>query len=63
MVSILSLNKVADLIDVNTRKWKVEMIQNTFSEEEVARILCIPLSMNLHEDHIIWRGELTREYS
>ncbi|KAA3469669.1 reverse transcriptase [Gossypium australe] len=52
-----------DLIDANTRKWKAELICNTFTEKDAERILCIPLSMNLHEDHIIWRGEPTGEYT
>ncbi|MBA0794367.1 hypothetical protein Gohar_018701 [Gossypium harknessii] len=46
-----------DLIDANTRKWKFDLIRNTFMEKDAERILCIPLSMNLHKDRIIWRAE------
>ncbi|KAG8491705.1 hypothetical protein CXB51_015144 [Gossypium anomalum] len=54
---------VADLIDDNTRKWKTELILDTFSVSDAERILCIPLSMNKQADHIIWRRESTGEYT
>ncbi|XP_017624602.1 uncharacterized protein LOC108468221 [Gossypium arboreum] len=59
----MSILKVADLIEANGRKWNSELICNTFSEQEVERILYIPLSLYEHEDFVIWRGEPTGEYS
>ncbi|MBA0876765.1 hypothetical protein Goshw_005772 [Gossypium schwendimanii] len=59
----LTPSNVAELIDSNTRKWRTESIHNTFTEGDAERILCIPLSMNAHKDHIVWQGEATKEYS
>ncbi|KAK5775001.1 hypothetical protein PVK06_042867 [Gossypium arboreum] len=36
-----------------------ELIFNTFSEQDAERILCIPLSLQEHDDVVIWRGEPT----
>lgn len=58
----MSLLKVIDLIDANARKRKSELVFNTFSEQDVERILSIPLSVYEHEDFLIWRGEPTGEY-
>ncbi|KAA3472099.1 reverse transcriptase [Gossypium australe] len=53
----------ADLIDSNTRKWKTDLIINTFEEREAERILCIPLPLCSFEDFVVWNGEPTGEYS
>ncbi|KAA3476720.1 reverse transcriptase [Gossypium australe] len=57
-----NLEKVADLIDSNTRKWKTDLILNTFEEREAERILCIPLPLSPFEDFVVWNGEPTGEY-
>ncbi|KAK5785053.1 hypothetical protein PVK06_039598 [Gossypium arboreum] len=49
----MSLLKVANLIEANDRKWKSELICNTFSEQEAEQILCIPLSLYENDDLII----------
>ncbi|MFQ6626288.1 hypothetical protein Gotur_005883 [Gossypium turneri] len=48
--------KVNELIDSNNRLWKRELINITFTEEDVARILRIPLARTPHEDFLIWGG-------
>ncbi|KAG8485777.1 hypothetical protein CXB51_019141 [Gossypium anomalum] len=58
-----SISIVTYLIDANTRKWKTKLIYNTFLEKDAERILCIPLSMSPHEDHLIWHSEPTGEYT
>ncbi|XP_016707787.1 uncharacterized mitochondrial protein AtMg00310-like [Gossypium hirsutum] len=45
--------KVNELIDCNTRLWKRELINNTFTEEDAARILKILLARTPHEDFLI----------
>ncbi|KAA3477433.1 reverse transcriptase [Gossypium australe] len=42
------------LIDNNERKWKVELIKYTFAEEDVERILRIPLASDPHDDFLAW---------
>ncbi|KAH1064299.1 hypothetical protein J1N35_029286 [Gossypium stocksii] len=57
------LNTVAAIIDSSTRKWKMDLIENTLTARDMDRNLCIPLSMDPYEDHIIWQGEPTGEYT
>ncbi|MFQ6621298.1 hypothetical protein Gotur_002226, partial [Gossypium turneri] len=42
--------------------WKRELINNTFTEDDAARILRIPLARTPHEDFLIWGGELMGEF-
>ncbi|XP_040947394.1 uncharacterized protein [Gossypium hirsutum] len=46
----MQLEFVLDLIDSMTRKWKEELINNTFHPEVARTILQIPLSESVHED-------------
>ncbi|KAG8498641.1 hypothetical protein CXB51_005174 [Gossypium anomalum] len=55
--------KVAELIDNNVRKWKRELIANTFSEEVAGKILSIPLAEDPHDDFLAWSREPSRKYS
>ncbi|KAK5844503.1 hypothetical protein PVK06_000643 [Gossypium arboreum] len=55
--------KVADLINNAERKWKRELIVNTFGEEDASRILRIPLARELHSDFMVWSGEQSGEFS
>ncbi|MBA0614513.1 hypothetical protein Godav_014804 [Gossypium davidsonii] len=50
IVHIMQNSTVANLIDVNNRAWKQELIVNTFSEVDAARILHIPLAKKAHND-------------
>ncbi|KAA3468407.1 Ribonuclease H-like superfamily protein [Gossypium australe] len=54
---------VSDLIDANNRRWKLELIRNTFARDTAEKILQIPLAELAHEDLQVWRGELTGEFS
>lgn len=55
--------KVSNLISSDERKWKSELIVNTFLEEEAGRILRIPLTRGPHDDFMVWSGEPSREFS
>ncbi|KAH1030215.1 hypothetical protein J1N35_046134 [Gossypium stocksii] len=46
--------KVNELIDSNERTWKRELINNTFSEEDVGKIFRIPLARASHDDFFVW---------
>ncbi|KAF5475497.1 hypothetical protein F2P56_007298 [Juglans regia] len=48
--------KDAALIDPDTKKWKKELIQNTFEEREAHLILETPISAMDTRDKIIWHG-------
>lgn len=62
-VSDQDMRLVVDLIEPNTRRWKNDLIQSTFSERDAEKILNIPFSRYPSEDHITWRGETSSEYS
>ncbi|MBA0678250.1 hypothetical protein Goari_019608 [Gossypium aridum] len=62
-VSDQDMRLVVDLIEPNTRRWKNDLIQSTFSERDIEKILNIPFSRCPSEDHITWRGEASSEYS
>ena len=47
---------VSDLIDEDSKRWKVDTLKSLFLPFEVERILNIPLSYSLPEDKIIWVG-------
>ncbi|KAA3478841.1 Ribonuclease H-like superfamily protein [Gossypium australe] len=59
----LQCDKVAELIRSNKRVWNKELIDNTFPADVVELILCIPLSMEPHEDFLAWSGESTGVFS
>ncbi|MBA0726401.1 hypothetical protein Golax_002232, partial [Gossypium laxum] len=44
-------------------EWNKELIINTFSAADVARILQIPLATERHDDIVVWRGEPSGEFS
>ncbi|MBA0669343.1 hypothetical protein Goklo_028939 [Gossypium klotzschianum] len=53
----LGIRVVANLIDSNTKKWRAKIMNNTFSENDTNRILCIPLVRFPHNDYMVWQGE------
>ncbi|KAG8475435.1 hypothetical protein CXB51_032213 [Gossypium anomalum] len=57
------LELVSDLIDRVNRKWKEDLISNTFHSEVARKILQTSLSESDHEDFQVWRDEPTGEYS
>ncbi|MBA0712681.1 hypothetical protein Golax_011763 [Gossypium laxum] len=54
---------VADLIDDNSSVWKIDVVNNTFSESDANKILGIPLANEPYDDFMVWRGEASGEYS
>nr|XP_023912601.1 uncharacterized protein LOC112024185 [Quercus suber] len=54
---------VSSLIDLDTRRWKVDVINATFLPHEASTILKIPLSFNLPEDCLIWIGNKMGEFT
>ncbi|KAA3478183.1 reverse transcriptase [Gossypium australe] len=54
---------VADLIEASSRKWKKEVIENTFPEQIVEKIMQIPLAEDTYEDFQVWRGEHTGDFT
>ncbi|KAA3479525.1 reverse transcriptase [Gossypium australe] len=51
-----NITMVADLIDSNAKSWKTELIWNTFSEDDVQKILQIPLAHLPHDDFFDMEG-------
>ncbi|KAA3455658.1 Ribonuclease H-like superfamily protein [Gossypium australe] len=57
------ITTVASLIDSNNRKWREELIRNTFEANDADRILQIPLALDEHADMVIWRGEPSGKFT
>ncbi|MBA0845730.1 hypothetical protein Goarm_022506, partial [Gossypium armourianum] len=62
-VSNSTITLVADLINNNTRTWKVDVVRNIFTKVDASRINKIPLVKEAHEGLLVWRGEPSREFS
>ncbi|MFQ6665590.1 hypothetical protein Gotur_032280 [Gossypium turneri] len=54
---------VSDLIDNINKKWKTELIVNTFQKEIAQKILQIPLARTDCEDMKVWKGELSGDFT
>jgi hypothetical protein len=54
---------VADLIDHDSRKWNVDLLQAEFEDEEAKVISGIPLNPLCPKDKLIWRGTMNGEFS
>lgn len=61
-INSVNISMVMDLIDNKYRKWKKEVIVNTFSEAYATKILHIPLMNKRHEDMLVWRGGPSGEF-
>ncbi|KAF7153136.1 hypothetical protein RHSIM_Rhsim01G0076000 [Rhododendron simsii] len=48
------IKKVADLIDSDTKSWKVSLIRETFNQEDADAILSIAISYTSQRDRKIW---------
>lgn len=59
----MGFSTVADLIDRGQRKWKENVICDTFSAGNAAKILQIPLNSFEHDDLLVWKGEASGEYT
>ncbi|KAA3480967.1 reverse transcriptase [Gossypium australe] len=56
-------NKVAELINSQTREWKREVVEDTFGADEANKILRIPLALHPHEDFRVWRDDPSGVFS
>ncbi|KAK5825481.1 hypothetical protein PVK06_020318 [Gossypium arboreum] len=54
---------VLELINKNNREWNKELVINTFSDVDTARILRIPLAKECHDDLVVWYGEPFGDFS
>ncbi|KAA3488795.1 reverse transcriptase [Gossypium australe] len=63
LIDNLHLVKVADLIKDDQREWNRRLIESTFSVVEAELILQIPLAKEPHADLLVWKGELSGEFS
>ncbi|KAA3458643.1 reverse transcriptase [Gossypium australe] len=59
----LQCDKVAELIDSNSREWNRELVVDTFPKEVADLILWISLAVAPHEDFLVWNGEPSGEFS
>lgn len=63
IVSDSGVIMVEDMIDDNSRVWKVDVVNNTFSESDANRIRRNPLTKEAHHEFMIYRGEPLGEFS
>ncbi|KAH1096966.1 hypothetical protein J1N35_013887 [Gossypium stocksii] len=56
------LELVSNLIDSLCKKWKSELVINTFLGETTQKILKIPLAKTDQADSQVWKGEQSGEY-
>jgi hypothetical protein len=64
-IIIILLNSeaaVSELIDIDTRWWKIHLLENLYSEEDAKIILSLPISFTNREDVCIWRGSTSGEF-
>lgn len=54
---IPSIQSVADIIDPRNGTWKLEALAHHISLEELKAIKKISLSLNLKDDHLIWKWD------
>ncbi|PIA43885.1 hypothetical protein AQUCO_01800135v1 [Aquilegia coerulea] len=54
---------VYELIDPVTRKWKTELVCSLWPQIYPAQILSIPLSINSHEDYMVWSTHKSGNYT
>lgn len=54
---------VNQLIDNRLKEWRKELIEYTFSSEDVERILKIPLASILHDNEMAWSDESSSVFS
>lgn len=54
---------VLDLINNSTRKWKAELIKNTFAPTDAKLILRIPLVKEAHDNELAWSEEPSGVFS
>ncbi|KAF7142421.1 hypothetical protein RHSIM_Rhsim05G0208700 [Rhododendron simsii] len=57
------IKRVADLIDSDTKSWKVSLIRETFNHEDADAILSIPISYTSQQNRKIWHPSRNGTFS
>ena len=57
------LTMVCDLIDNESKEWKVDVVRQNFLAQDVEAILSIPLSVNGAQDKIVWAKNRNGRFS
>ncbi|OMO52435.1 reverse transcriptase [Corchorus capsularis] len=61
---VLSNEKVKDMINVEEKQWNVDKLLELVLDEDVSRIMCIPIPRVSRPDHtLIWDGSLLGEFT
>ncbi|OMO58928.1 reverse transcriptase [Corchorus capsularis] len=47
---------VLELIDFEQRTWRLEKLEELFEEDDICRILCLPIPREPSPDRLIWNG-------
>ncbi|OMO70912.1 reverse transcriptase [Corchorus capsularis] len=55
--------KVADLIDFEARQWDEDKLLNLFEDEDIVRIMCLPIPKALTRDCLIWNDSELGSFS
>ncbi|KAA3465669.1 Ribonuclease H-like superfamily protein [Gossypium australe] len=59
----IRFTQVSDLIDKETNTWKQDIIRSLLGEEQMERILTIPLASSRPREELVWRGDNTGVYT
>jgi hypothetical protein len=63
VVVIIEIQKVSELLDVDTNWWKTELVNNTFNEDE-ARLICgMAVCPRNRQDKLVWTSTKNRKFS
>lgn len=54
---------ISNLIDSNSMEWKIPLIEANFDEDDVKKILDIPLSALFSNDELTWALTKNGDYS
>ncbi|EEF35196.1 hypothetical protein RCOM_1074840 [Ricinus communis] len=55
--------RVAELIDVDQKQWKVDVICKNFSNDEATKIISMPISFRLPNDKQYWQYPISGKFS
>ncbi|OMO54692.1 reverse transcriptase [Corchorus capsularis] len=55
--------RVSDLIDVDLKAWRVDVLERLFSDEDKFRIQCLPLSSYPRCDSLVWNLDPMGQYT
>ena len=58
-----NIERVSDLIDTRSWSWKIDLIRDTFTAQDVAAILNIPLRQGGGDDFLAWAFDISGNYT